>query len=166
MHFQICTTADAADLAGMNQELIIDEGHRNRMNVEELTRRMEDFLASGYEAVIFVQEESRLGYALYKREPEWVYLRQFYVKPDCRRRGIGRGALDWLRTNVWSDCPRIRLEVLVGNKIGIAFWRRVGFLDYCLTMELEQEPYSTAARNFLNGVKSERSCIAWRALSH
>lgn len=139
MHFRLSTTADIADLARMNQELIRDEGHRNRMTFEELTQRMADFLTSGYEAVIFLQDASQLGYALYKREPEWVYLRQFYVKPDFRRRGLGRNALVWLCANVWSDCPRVRLEVLVGNKSGIAFWRAVGFSDYCLTMELEQD---------------------------
>jgi hypothetical protein len=32
---------------------------------------------------------------------------------------------------------RVRRDVLVGNAGGIAFWRSLGFADYCLTMELE-----------------------------
>jgi hypothetical protein len=31
-----------------------------------------------------------------------------------------------------------RGEVLVGNTAGVAFWRAVGFRDYCVTLELEQ----------------------------
>jgi hypothetical protein len=31
----------------------------------------------------------------------------------------------------------VRVEVLVGNAVGVAFWRSVGFRDYCLTLELE-----------------------------
>ncbi len=138
MHCRLATIADAAALAGMNQQLIRDEGHRNRMTLEQLTQRMMGFLTGEYKAVIFEQDDAQTGYALYKREPEWVYLRQFFVKPDYRRRGIGREALGWLRANAWSECPRVRIEVLVGNAGGIAFWHAVGFADYCLTMELEQ----------------------------
>ena len=56
---------------------------------------------------------------------------------ELRRRGIGRSAMNWLRENCWSDAERVRLDVLVGNTSGIAFWRSVGFADYCLTMERE-----------------------------
>ena len=31
---------------------------------------------------------------------------------------------------------RIRLEVLVGNQAGRAFWRAVGFKEYAVTLEL------------------------------
>jgi GNAT superfamily N-acetyltransferase len=75
------------------------------------------------------------GYALYRREPEYFYLRQFFVAPEHRRRGIGRAAIYWLRDHVWGN-DRVRVEVLVGNTTGIDFWRSVGFADYCLTLEL------------------------------
>jgi GNAT superfamily N-acetyltransferase len=137
VEFRLCTTEDAIVLASMNQELIRDEGHRNRMTLDELTSRMKQFLQSEYEAVLFLVDDCPVGYGLYKYEPEWVYLRQFFVKPDFRRRGIGREATKWLREEVWRQCRRVRLDVLVGNCDGIAFWRAVGFEDYCLTMELE-----------------------------
>jgi hypothetical protein len=34
---------------------------------------------------------------------------------------------------------RIRTDVLVGNKIGIDFWKAVGFQEYCITMEMENQ---------------------------
>jgi GNAT superfamily N-acetyltransferase len=139
LQYRPATLADVRLLAEMNAALIRDEAHRNRMTVEQLAERMAGFLTAGYEAVIFEREgQGAVGYALYQREPDWVYLRQFYVTPECRRRGIGRAALAWLRTNAWADSPRIRLEVLTGNSAGIAFWRAVGFADYCLTLELER----------------------------
>jgi GNAT superfamily N-acetyltransferase len=135
--FRLAALADAPVLAEMNHRLIRDEGHRNRMTVPELRERMEGWLRCEYQAAVFELESSLVGYALFRREPEFVYLRQFYVAPEVRRCGIGRAALAWLRANVWKDAVRIRLDVLVGNTAGIEFWRAVGFRDYCLTMEWE-----------------------------
>ncbi|AMV22172.1 GNAT family N-acetyltransferase [Planctomyces sp. SH-PL14] len=138
MNFRFATHADAPELAALNHALIRDEGHRNPMTVGQLAQRMTEFLANGYRATVFEIDESTAGYALYRFDPEWVYLRQFYVRPECRRRGIGRAALQWLRANAWTDSRRVRVEVLVGNTAGIAFWRAAGFADYCLTLELER----------------------------
>lgn len=82
MHYRDATSADAHALGSMNHGLIIDEGHRNRMTIEQLAQRMTEFSASGYRCVIFEADDSPIGYALYKNEPEWVYLRQFYVRPE------------------------------------------------------------------------------------
>jgi len=135
--FRTATLADVAVLAEMNHRLIRDEGHRNRMTIPELRERMEGWLRDEYRAAVFEFEDVPVGYALFRGEPEFVYLRQFWVAPEVRRRGIGRAALAWLRTNEWKDAPRIRLDVLIGNEAGIAFWRAIGFRDYCLTMEWE-----------------------------
>jgi GNAT superfamily N-acetyltransferase len=119
----------------MNHRLIRDEGHRNSMSVAELESRMRAWLGGEYQAVLFEDELGTAGYALFKREPEWIYLRQFFVQPERRRYGIGQAAMTWLLQNVWNDAPRIRLDVLVGNSVGIGFWRSFGFADYCITME-------------------------------
>jgi len=104
--------------------------------VPELTARMTSWLGGEYHAVLFEESGQAFGYALYCREPEYVYLRQFYVVPEQRQRGVGRAAIAWLRENAWRG-ERVRLEVLVGNAVGIAFWRALGFKDYCLTLEME-----------------------------
>lgn len=67
-----------------------------------------------------------------------VYVRQFFVSPEYRRQRIGRRAIEWLFAHAWRDSPRVRLEVLVNNTPGIAFWKAVGFADYALTMELDR----------------------------
>ncbi|GMW00647.1 MAG: hypothetical protein AMXMBFR84_17840 [Candidatus Hydrogenedentota bacterium] len=128
------TPGMATELARMNQKLIADEGHRNPMTFEELRQRMLAWLSSEYEATVLRCDAKTVGYALFRRETEFIYLRQFWIAPEYRRRGIGRAAIAWLETNVWHG-HRIRLDVLVNNAPGIAFWRAVGFEDYCLTME-------------------------------
>jgi GNAT superfamily N-acetyltransferase len=137
MQYRQASVADAPTLAALNAQLIRDEGHRNPMSVAELANRMAGWLASEYEAVLFEEDSQIIGYALYRRDQEYIYLRQFYVVPDCRRQGLGRAALEWLRQHAWGG-QRVRVEVLVGNVAAVAFWRAVGFTDYCVTLELEQ----------------------------
>jgi predicted acetyltransferase len=119
----------------MNKQLIDDEGHRNPMSIAELERRAADWLSGVYTAVLFISGGEPCGYALFRQEPDHIYLRQFFVCRDHRRRGVGRAAIAWLRANPWAGVSRIRLDVLVGNQVAIAFWRSLGFHDYCLTLE-------------------------------
>jgi GNAT superfamily N-acetyltransferase len=135
MKYRFATVSDARVLASMNHRLIRDEGHRNAMSVAELAERMAGWLAGEYQAVLFEEGQETVGYALFRPDSEWVYLRQFFVQPEKRRMGIGRAAMRWLLENAWYHAPRIRLDVLVGNTSGIAFWRSLGFADYCLTLE-------------------------------
>ncbi len=133
--FRYAAPGDAALLARMNGQLICDEGHRNRMTPDELEQRMAGWLGGEYQAVIFESGADALGYALYRHELDHVYLRQFFVWREYRRRGVGRSAIEWLTRTDWSDAPRVRLDVLVANTNAHAFWKAVGFVDYCITME-------------------------------
>jgi ribosomal protein S18 acetylase RimI-like enzyme len=137
MNFRMAKPVDAELVATLNALLIRDEGHRNLMTVPQLATRMSDWLCGDYQAVLFEELDAVVGYALFRREPEYVYLRQIFVRPDFRRRGIGRAAMEWLSVNAWQGAPRFRIEVLIGNEIGQAFWRAVGFRDYSVTMERE-----------------------------
>lgn len=135
MYYRFATTADAMILAPLNFQLIRDEGHRNTMDVAQLAQRMEGWLSGEYEAVLFEEDSSLVGYALFRREPEHVYLRQLFVVPELRRKGVGRAALQWLWQNAWHGVQRLRIEVLVANTVAREFWRSVGFHEYCVTME-------------------------------
>jgi len=128
---------DIAQLAAMNQQLIHDSGHHNAMSTDELKDRMKKWLVGEYDVTIFTVNASTVGYALYKSECDWTYLRQFFILPELRRKGIGGTAMQWLFQNPWRDTPRIRIDVLIGNTEGIAFWRSIGFQDYCITMEMD-----------------------------
>jgi ribosomal protein S18 acetylase RimI-like enzyme len=139
MTHRFATLKDAPLLAELNHQLIRDEGHRNRMTVPELEGRMRGWLASEYRAVLFEDFGEVAAYALYREEPQEIYLRQLFVVRHRRRQGIGRRAVSLLRSEIWPRHKRLTLDVLVSNIAGLAFWRAVGFRDYCLTLEIEPE---------------------------
>jgi GNAT superfamily N-acetyltransferase len=139
LEYRFATLNDVPLLAEMNQQLIHDEKHRNRMVLPQLEKRMSDFLRAEYTAVIVSMGKENIGYALYRRDSDWIYLRQLFVKKEMRRRGIGRAIVEWLKNNPWKEFKIIRVEVLVDNLASLAFWKSVGFKDYCITMEMENQ---------------------------
>ncbi len=132
------TTADVPVLSRMNQQLIEDEGHRNPMNLVELETRMRSMLDGDYMATLFESRGRVIAYALWREEPEWLYLRQFFVARDRRRRGVGSQAIRVLASQVWPANTRVRVTVLTGNLPALEFWRAVGFRDYLITLEMER----------------------------
>jgi GNAT superfamily N-acetyltransferase len=145
MDYRFAVAGDAKCLAPLNAQLIRDEGNRNSMTIEQLEQRLANWLARGeYEAVVFEEAGIVTGYALFRRNDGHIYLRQLVVKPDFRRRGISRQALVWLWANAWSDATRLRIDVLVGNRDGQAFWQSIGFQPYCVTMEMAS-PFAEAS---------------------
>ena len=135
MHVRQANVSDVELLAELNHQLIRDEGHRNNMSVSELQSRMQSWLTGEYEAYLFSLAEATVGYTLFRRESEYVYLRQFFIVADYRRRGLGRAAFEWMREHRWRSGSRLRLEVLIDNERALDFWRAMGFRDYCLTLE-------------------------------
>ena len=136
MTFREARIEDWARLAELNHQLIRDEGHRNRMNVSELEQRMREWLAGDYRAVVYEDDGEIVAYALFREQSEEIHLRQLFVVGHRRGQGLGRRAVEILRTNVWPKTKRLTVEVLVNNKRAIAFWRRVGFVDYSLALEI------------------------------
>jgi predicted acetyltransferase len=135
MHFRRATLNDCALLAELNHQLIRDEGHRNDMTVPELERRLNGWLSSEYAAMLFEDGGQAVAYALY-REQEEIYLRQLFVVRNRRRQGLGRTAVEILRSKIWPKNKRLTVDVLVQNTAAISFWRSVGYRDYCLTLEI------------------------------
>jgi GNAT superfamily N-acetyltransferase len=136
MTFRIATADDCSRLAELNHQLIRDEGHRNRMTVAELEQRMRGWLAGEYRAVLYEDSGEIVAYALFREQPEEIYLRQLFVVRHRRSQGIGRRAIEILRSQVWPKTKRLTVDVLVANKRGVAFWRQIGYTDYCLSLEI------------------------------
>ncbi len=136
MNFRRATADDCASLAELNHQLIRDEGHRNKMTVPELEQRMIGWLASEYAAILFQEEKETVAYALFREEPKEIYLRQLFVVRNRRRNGIGRKAIEILRSKIWPANKRLTVEVLVKNEAAVAFWRAVGYQDYSLKLEI------------------------------
>ena len=134
--WRFAENADCAQLAAWNHQLIRDEGHRNTMDVAALETRMRGFLAGEYRAVIFSAENTAVAYALFRESDSEIYLRQLFVIRERRREGIGRRAVGILRGEVWPSTKRLTIEVLTANARAVAFWRAMGYVDYCLTLEI------------------------------
>jgi GNAT superfamily N-acetyltransferase len=135
MQFRSATLADVPVLAELNRQLIEDEGHRNPMGLVELGERMRAWVAGEYRVIVFEDAAGPAGYAVFRSEEEWIYVRQFFVARERRRQGVGRRAVEWLVKQAWNGAWRVRLDVLAGNGAARAFWRSVGFGEYCVTLE-------------------------------
>jgi predicted acetyltransferase len=110
------------------------------MTVPELEQRMKGWLAKECTAILFEVGGDAIAYALFRELPEEIYLRQLFVVRSQRRKGIGRQAMDMLRSKVWPKNKRLTVEVLVQNESAVAFWRAMGFRDYCLALEIMPAP--------------------------
>ena len=142
MNFRRATLDDCALLAELNHQLIQDEGHSNQMTVAELEQRMRSWLSSEYAGVIFEYGNEVVAYALYREQAEEIYLRQLFVVRNRRRQGMGRQAFEILHSKIWPINKRLTVDVLVQNTAAVAFWRAVGYKDYCLTLEIVPESSS------------------------
>ena len=110
------------------------------MSPQELAGRMREWLSSEYRAVLFEQDSLPVAYALFREEPDMLYLRQFFVHRESRRSGIGSHCMEILFSKIFPRNKRITVDVLSQNPAAISFWRSVGFSDYCLTLEILPEP--------------------------
>ena len=147
MTYRHATTHDCPLLAELNHQLIRDEGHRNRMTIAELERRMRAWIVSEYRGIIFEDRGKVVAYALFRERADEIYLRQLFVVRHRRRQGIGRQAVQILRSDIWPKTKRLTVEVLITNKDGTAFWRAIGYADYSLTLEILPEQNGPVLRH-------------------
>lgn len=134
---------DVAVLARMNAQLIRDEGSRNPMALPELEARMRRWLAGEWRALLATVDGESAGYALfrvtrdeYRPDLREVYLRQLFVAPEQRRRGIGRRLLERGRADDFPPGAAVVIDVLEGNAAGRAFWEAMGFATLTRRMRL------------------------------
>jgi len=133
------TAADCPLLAELNHQLIRDEGHRNPMTVEELEQRVRGWIAGEYTVILFEDGDDVVAYALFREQVLEIYLRQLFVVRGRRRQGIGRKAMQLLRSEIWPKNKRLTVEVLAKNEAAVAFWHAVGYADYSLMLEIVPE---------------------------
>jgi len=129
------SSADLDVLAIMNKQLIEDEKHDNPMSVSELKQRMEGFIAGDYLALLGMEKDNIIGYALVNKNAKPLYLRQFFIRREERRKGHGRrlfySLLEYLNTDT------IDIEVLAWNETGKSFWESLQFGPRSIYMRYE-----------------------------
>ena len=132
MTIRECTIHDVSELAVMNKQLIEDEQSNNPMSMDELEKRMASFLNGYYKAYFFEEDDQVIGYALVNHSSEPLYLRQFFIGRDFRRRHLGEQAFQLLIS--YLDTDMIDIDVLPWNKAGYSFWKKCGFDESCISM--------------------------------
>lgn len=135
------TLEDVSILAAMNQQLIMDENSKNTMTGSQLERRMEAWLSSNRQAVIIKRGSEIIGYMLYHHNTDEyfpyknsIYVRHFFILPSYRRRGIGQGVFNQIASEYFPKGHALMLDVLETNPEGKAFWQKLGFDVYTITM--------------------------------
>ena len=136
MQLQKCSIKDVAKLALLNKQLIEDEKSDNAMNINELEKRMKEFLETDYSAYFFIEDSQIVGYALIRNTDNPVYLRQFLIDRNYRKNHYGTQAFQMLLK--YLDIKEIDLEVLPWNKSGLAFGKHCGFSETCITMRYKE----------------------------
>lgn len=133
----LCGDNEVEILVDLNRQLREDEEIDNVISLEELRERMTGFINSDYEAYIFKEESYVVGYALINKKRDPLYLRQFFICRDKRRKGLGKRAfeilVEKLKTNI------IDIEVFAWNERGKSFWRSLGFVERCIQMRFKKE---------------------------
>jgi ribosomal protein S18 acetylase RimI-like enzyme len=144
-HYRYATPDDCTLVARLNRALIDEGADTGPTDLDALRRRALAGIESGTQRfVLFEDEDDRpLAYALFEEREEEIYLSQFLVVRRARRRGIGRRAIDLLRSAIWHPGKRLTLEVLSGNRAGQRFWRSLGYRDYAVTLELPAHAMKT-----------------------
>ena len=135
MQIKPCSTADCGQLAAMNKRLIEDEQSTNPMSVSQLEERMHGFLTGEYSAFYFLEEKTVIGYALVRHTADPLYLRQFFIDREYRRKHYGTRAFQLLMKHLQTDS--IDIDVLPWNARGMAFWQSCGFRETCISMRLQ-----------------------------
>ena len=131
-----CSETELNILAELNKQLIEDEKHDNKMGVEQLKERMRLFINSDYNAYLFKNDETVVGYALIDITKEPLYLRQFFICRELRRKGYGTAAFNRLIETLGTSA--IDIEVLSRNARGKSFWRSLGFCERSVYMRYEK----------------------------
>ncbi len=125
---------DVPILASMNQDLVLAEGGSASLSAGALSTRMAAFLEQGYEAYLVESGDDLIGYVLFRRDVDHVFVRQFYIASGQRRSGIGRRVVAWMMEKVWPG-ERLVLQVRTGSEAVQRFWESFGFVVSYTAME-------------------------------
>jgi ribosomal protein S18 acetylase RimI-like enzyme len=126
--------AGAADLAALGPRALAlrfaSPGAKARGDtLASATARMGRLLEAGYSCAFVTEGAARVGYVLWRAEPEdaRVLLRHFFLDEGARGRGLGRRTFRAWRDRFAPGGAAVTLDVIPDNATAGAFWRALGF---------------------------------------
>lgn len=154
MNGKALSEQDIPQVAQWNVQLHEDEGS-TPMSVDAAAERIRRWLANDvFRGVIFIADNTPIGYALYEHRPaeadqrstESVYIRQFFITRDSRRQRQGTAAFQLLVNELVPRSAKVILEVKVSNPAGRRFWESLGFEATDVVYELPEATRLVASR--------------------
>lgn len=123
MTLRVATPADAPDVTVLERATFGVDAWSAAAVLEELT-------APGRRAVVAVEADELVGYAVTLASGDVVDLQRIAVRGDHRRRGLARTLLDALVAEAARDgADRMLLEVSAANDAALAFYAAEGFAE-------------------------------------
>jgi len=131
-------------VAKWNVQLHEDEGSKP-MSIGAAEERYRRWLREGlYKGVIFRVNGAPIGYVIYEhrkkspdfRDTESVYIRQFFIAREFRRRGYGTTAFYMVVKKFVPNNTSVKLNVKSSNPLGQEFWETLGFKPENVEYEL------------------------------
>ena len=114
------------------------------MEAAAIIARLRRWLANEYQGLLFELDSRPVGYALFRptdpdlKGADGIYLRQFFIAREHRRRGLGSQAFGLFVDHAVSG-RRVVLEALASNPAGQAFWQSLGLRVYSVAFERPPE---------------------------
>lgn len=135
---------DVPRVAIWNVELHEDEAS-SPMGIADAEVRLHSWLSnSKFQGMIFAVEGIEVGYILFEVQDatsdlrgssESIYVRQFYIARESRRRGYGKKAFRQFLSEVGDK--RMTLDVKATNPAGRKFWESIGFIPQHIAYQLD-----------------------------
>lgn len=128
------TPDDVAAIATLIRELAAFEKLEHECKTDETRLREHLFGARPYiEAIVAEVDDAAVGFALFFHNYSTflsrpgIYLEDLYVRPEHRRKGIGKALLNRvIEIARERDCDRVEWLVLDWNSRAIDFYKRLG----------------------------------------
>jgi ribosomal protein S18 acetylase RimI-like enzyme len=135
-NFRLATINDITELAVLNRQLREDERMDNQMTDNEITKRMESFVTGQIYKVHILENEEKeiLGYCVLDITRDPKYLRQLFIKWNCRSHGYGKLLLEKVMEEY--EIKELDLEVMEWNESAIKFYEHAGFKRRYIGMRL------------------------------
>jgi len=138
------TESEIPLVAKWNVQLHEDEASKP-IEIAAAEERHRRWLQLGtYKGAIFNVNGISMGYVIYEhrkvnpdyRDSESLYIRQFFIAREFRRKGYGTKAFRSILENIVSDNTSVKLNVKSSNPSGQQFWESVGFKPENIEYEL------------------------------
>ncbi|MCW3479265.1 GNAT family N-acetyltransferase [Neisseriaceae bacterium JH1-16] len=137
MEIRTATLADAAQLTRWNRQLQEEQGRAPVLEELMAILQRQTLLHDGDSLLyMFRDAEGDLGYALVREKGDELILQPFFVAPERRRCGHGRTAFNLLRKKLPRN-HKLTVTVQSRNSGGLCFWKRIGFADYAVNLQIQ-----------------------------